>query len=181
MGYVVAMETESPLPNCSRCNELEKQVTELASEVKRLSRKLESNNDGYLMIKHTQKAILNSRYSGTDRESGVSCPDFRKVATAFGFPAYQIRTWEDFERQIPLRQAELGPAICEVFMEPEQYFHPKLGVAVRTDGTLISPPLEDMSPFLPRELLQANLKVSMHPKSVGIIATCSRLRPVRFE
>ncbi len=42
MGYVVAMETESPLPDCSRCKELEKQVAELASEVKRLAQKLES-------------------------------------------------------------------------------------------------------------------------------------------
>jgi hypothetical protein len=42
MGYVVAMETESPIPDCSRCKELEKQVAELAIEVKRLAKKLES-------------------------------------------------------------------------------------------------------------------------------------------
>ncbi len=42
MGYFVAMETESPLPDCSRCKELEKQVAELALEVKRLAKKLES-------------------------------------------------------------------------------------------------------------------------------------------
>ncbi len=42
MGYVVEMETESPLPDCSRCKELEKQIAELALEVKRLAKKLES-------------------------------------------------------------------------------------------------------------------------------------------
>ena len=41
MGYVVAMETESPRPDCTRCKELEKQVAELAAEVKRLAKKLE--------------------------------------------------------------------------------------------------------------------------------------------
>ncbi|MEI6107472.1 MAG: thiamine pyrophosphate-dependent enzyme, partial [Opitutae bacterium] len=50
------------------------------------------NNDGYLMIKHTQKAVLQGRYAGTDKASGVSCPDFTKLAHAFGLPAFQIRT-----------------------------------------------------------------------------------------
>lgn len=126
------------------------------------------NNDGYLMIKHTQKAILDSRYSGTNRASGVSCPDFGKLAAAFGFAAFEIRTWEDFDSQIPLLQSHPGPAICEVFMDPEQYFHPKLGVAVQADGTLVSPPLEDLSPFLDRELLQRSLLVPLHAKSQQI-------------
>jgi acetolactate synthase-1/2/3 large subunit len=126
------------------------------------------NNDGYLMIKHTQKAVLQGRYAGTDRKSGVSCPDFSKLAAAFGLPAFRIRTWEDFDREIPRLQACTGPAICEVFMSPEQFFHPKLGVAVQADGTLISPPLEDLSPFLPREVLRENLRVPLHPKSEKI-------------
>ncbi len=126
-------------------------------------------NDGYLMIKHTQKAILGSRYSGTDRASGVSCPEFGKLAIAFGFPSFQVRTWEDFDRNVPLLQAHAGPAICEVFMHPEQFFHPKVGVAVSPDGTLVSPPLEDMSPFLPRDVLQESLHVPLHPKSAQIM------------
>lgn len=126
------------------------------------------NNDGYLMIKHTQKAILKGRYAGTNRASGVSCPDFSKLATAFGFPSFQIRTWDDFDREFPKLQACSGPAICEVFMDPEQFFHPKLGVAVQSDGTLISPPLEDLSPFLPRSILQENLLTQMLPKSEQI-------------
>jgi acetolactate synthase-1/2/3 large subunit len=126
------------------------------------------NNDGYLMIKHTQKAILGSRYSGTDRNSGVSCPDFSKVADAFGSAAYQIRTWEEFDSKMPLVQSESGPVICEVFMDPEQFFHPKVGVAVQKDGSLVSPPLEDMSPILPREELKKSLLTPIHDKSKKI-------------
>lgn len=128
------------------------------------------NNDGYLMIKHTQKAVLQGRYAGTDRASGVSCPDFAKIARAFDLPAFQIRTWADFDREVPRLQALAGPAICEVFMHPEQFFHPKLGVAVQPDGTLISPPLEDLSPFLPRTTLAENLLVPLYPKSRQIHA-----------
>ena len=112
------------------------------------------NNDGYLMIKHTQKSLFNSTYVATDRTSGVSCPDFSKLATAFGIPAYQIRTWEEARDVIPKVQAELGPVICEVFMHPEQLFVPKLSVAARPDGTLVSPPLEDLSPLLPLAQLE---------------------------
>ena len=126
------------------------------------------NNDGYLMIKHTQKAVLKGRYAGTDAKSGVSCPDFSKLAVAFGMPAFQIRTWADFDREMPKVLAAPGPVICEVFMAPEQFFHPKLGVAVQPDGTLISPPLEDLSPFLSRDTLRENLQVPLHPKSEKI-------------
>ena len=126
------------------------------------------NNDGYLMIKHTQKAVLKGRYAGTDKKTGVSCPDYSKVAKAFDIPSYQIRTWDDFDREIPKVQAHEGPVICEVFMHPEQFFHPKLGVAVQPDGTLISPPLEDLSPFLDRSVLAANIQVPILEKSEKI-------------
>jgi acetolactate synthase-1/2/3 large subunit len=126
------------------------------------------NNDGYLMIKHTQKNLYAGRSVGVDRTSGVSCPDFSKLAKAFDFPAYQIRTWEDFDRVLPLVQAETGPVICEVFMHPMQYFVPKLSLAVRSDGSIVSPPLEDLSPLLPRDELRKDMIVGMHPKSQGL-------------
>lgn len=126
------------------------------------------NNDGYLMIKHTQKAILQGRYSGTDRRSGVSCPDFTKLAAAFDLPAWQIRTWDDFERVMPQVQACAGPCIVEVFMHPEQYFYPKLSLAVRTDGSLVSPPLEDLSPLMPRADLRREMIGGLHSKSENL-------------
>jgi acetolactate synthase-1/2/3 large subunit len=126
------------------------------------------NNDGYLMIKHTQKAIFRGVYSGTDRASGVTCPDFSKLATAFDMPSFAIRTWDDVDAVLPAFQAVQGPAICEVFMDPEQLFLPKLSVATRPDGTLVSPPLEDLSPLLPREELAENMIIGLHPKSAEL-------------
>ena len=123
------------------------------------------NNDGYLMIKHTQKAVLGGRYSGTDKKSGVTCPDFSKVGKAFGFSTWQVRTWADFDRFIPEFQTYSGPAICEVFMHPEQLFVPKLALATQADGSLISPPLEDLSPVLPRQIIKDAMIVGLHPKS----------------
>ncbi|MHA8083445.1 thiamine pyrophosphate-binding protein [Aquirufa sp. A-Brett2-15D] len=128
------------------------------------------NNDGYLMIKHTQNALFNGRRAGVDTNSGVTCPNFSALALAFGIPSFQIRTWEDFENIIPLVQEINGPVICEVFMHPHQLFVPKLGLAIQNDGSLISPPLEDLSPFLSRQELKRNMLNGLHPKSILIEA-----------
>jgi acetolactate synthase-1/2/3 large subunit len=128
------------------------------------------NNDGYLMIKHTQKALFGKSSVGIDKASGVSCPDFSKLATAFGFPSYQIRTWKDFDEVLPKVQAHTGPIICEVFMDPQQPFLPKLSVVQLADGSLISPPLEDLFPFVAREELEKDMLVGIHPKSKQIVA-----------
>jgi acetolactate synthase-1/2/3 large subunit len=126
------------------------------------------NNDGYLMIKHTQNSLFKSSYVGTDRKSGVSCPDFSKLATAFDIPAFQIRTWDEVDGTLEQVQAATGPVICEVFMHPEQLFSPKLSVVSRPDGTLVSPPLEDLSPLIPRETLDKAMIQGMHEKSKSL-------------
>lgn len=126
------------------------------------------NNDGYLMIKHTQKSLFKGGYVGTDRASGVSCPDFSKLATAFDIPSFQIRGWDECDATLAAVQAATGPVICEVFMSPTQLFSPKLGVVARADGSLVSPPLEDLSPLIPRETLERAMIGGMHEKSKSL-------------
>jgi acetolactate synthase-1/2/3 large subunit len=126
------------------------------------------NNDGYLMIKHTQNALFKSGYVGTDRASGISCPDFAKIAAAFDMPAFQIRNWEECDDTLAQVQAANGPVICEVFMHPEQMFWPKLSLISKADGALVSPPLEDLSPPVPREVLKNAMLVGMHEKSKSL-------------
>ena len=123
------------------------------------------NNDGYLMIKHTQKALFKGGYTGTDRASGVSCPDFGRIAAAFDIPAYKISGWEECDAVLQRVQDEKGPVICEVFMHPEQPFLPKLSTMIRADGTLVSPPLEDLAPLMGRDALAAAMVIDLHPKS----------------
>ena len=123
------------------------------------------NNDGYLMIKHTQNALFKGSRIGVDKSNGVTCPDFSKLATAFDIPSYQIRTWEDAQKFIPEVQNHKGPVICEVFMHPTQLFSPKLGFQTRADGTLVSSPLEDLGPLLPRDVLTEAMIIGVHEKS----------------
>ncbi|MFO0807412.1 MAG: thiamine pyrophosphate-binding protein [Gemmataceae bacterium] len=128
-------------------------------------------NDGYATIKNTQKALFNGRFSGTDAKTGVTCPDFRKIATAFGIPCYEMKTSAEFDAAMNPFLAEPGAAFCLVHLHPEQTFVPKLSLAVQGDGTLVSPPLEDLSPLLPREELRRNMLVGMHPKSEKLVPT----------
>lgn len=127
------------------------------------------NNDGYLMIKHTQNALFNKAgYVGTNKSSGLSCPNFSKIAAAFDMPAYQIRSWDECDDVLTQVQAVDGPVICEVFMHPEQLFVPKLSVASTPQGTLVSPPLEDLSPLVPLEQLADAMIVGVHEKSISL-------------
>ncbi len=126
------------------------------------------NNDGYLMIKHTQNSLFNSRRAGVDKNSGVSCPNFSKIAQAFGIPNYSIKTWNDVNTILPVIMNKEGSFICEVEMDPNQLFVPKLSLAIKPDGSLISPPLEDLSPLMTRQELKKYMQIPLHQKSSQI-------------
>ena len=125
-------------------------------------------NDGYLMIKHTQKALFGGKYSATNAASGVTCPDYKKIAGAFNIDYCSIKTWQDFEREIHGVITSDQSYICEVFIDPEQPLVPKLSLSIGEDGKLVSPPLEDLSPLIPFDELQQNMLISVHEKSIAL-------------
>lgn len=126
------------------------------------------NNDGYLMIKHTQNAIVGGRRAGTDSESGLTCPDYEPLVKALGYE-YMLLEDEDKTQEVVKDFIKRRNAVVlEVFMDPQQLLVPKLGVAYGEDGSLVSPPLEDLSPLLPYESLCKNLLIEPHVKSKGL-------------
>jgi len=126
------------------------------------------NNDGYLMIKHTQKNLFSGRFSAVDKKTGVSCPNFKKVAAAFNMKYYLIKNWKDFNLQIPKILKEKRAIICDVMMDPLQFFYPKLSTAMTKEGKIISPPLEDLSPLVNRSTLNDSMIIPIHKKSKNI-------------
>jgi len=112
------------------------------------------NNGGYLSIRTTQANFF-GRLTGTDASSGISFPDYAKVACAYGIPSIRIERAAEMTRaQQALDQP--GPALIEVMLDPKQEFEPRLKSKPLPDGTIVSPPLEDMYPFLDAEELAAN-------------------------
>jgi acetolactate synthase I/II/III large subunit len=47
--------------------------------------------------------------------------------------------------------------VCHVLLDPEQAFEPRIKSRVLPDGTIVSPALEDMFPFLDRDELARNM------------------------
>ena len=115
------------------------------------------NNQGYLSIRTTQTNFFNGNFVGEGPESGVSFPDMGKIATAYGIPAFQIRTHEEMPRVIEQFLETDGPALCDVQMQPDQVFAPRVSSQRLPDGRMVSKPLEDMYPFLSTEELLSNM------------------------
>jgi acetolactate synthase-1/2/3 large subunit len=113
------------------------------------------NNRGYLSI-HTSQKNFFGRFAGEGPDSGVSFPDFVAVATAFGIPARRI-AGADFPGELAEVLATEGPYLCDVILDETQGFEPRLSSRKLADGSIVSPPLEDMFPFLDREELASNM------------------------
>ncbi|WP_428078482.1 thiamine pyrophosphate-binding protein [Candidatus Avelusimicrobium faecicola] len=118
------------------------------------------NNGGYVSIQQTQKNFFNGRMSGCTPQSGVSLPDFIQVARAFGLPAERISTGENLPEKLRRLLAAPGPAVCEVMLTPGYIFAPKLSARKLPDGSMVSPSLEDLYPFLDRRELAENMRIS---------------------
>lgn len=116
------------------------------------------NNDGYHSIRQTQTNMFNKNFVGIGPEShDLSFPDMSKLAWAYGYPYYSAKTNEEIPNLIEEVLKQEGPVICEIFVSPKQNFEPKSATKKLEDGTLISPPLEDLAPFLDREELKENM------------------------
>ena len=113
------------------------------------------NNGGYLSIRQTQSNFF-GHLIGVGPGSGISFPDYVKVGEAFGLPSACITGLADMPKLWELLDAP-GPAVCEIMLDPKQEFEPRLKPRQLPDGTIVSPALEDMFPFLEPEELQSNL------------------------
>ena len=80
-------------------------------------------------------------------KSGVTFPSFRKIASSFGFKYEACKDISKLEREVK-KLLKKSSGYTEVFVDPNQRFEPKLGAKQHPDGTITSPPLEDLSPFL---------------------------------
>ena len=132
------------------------------------------NNDGYLMIKHTQKMLFKGNYTAVDENTGIVLPDYMKVAKAFGYEGYRIKTWNEFHFYFPRFMDYEGPAICEVFMPPNQDFIPKVKGVVQMDGSIFAPPIEEMSPLLPMDVVTRIMGDTISEKSSKIVRTSEK-------
>lgn len=121
------------------------------------------NNNGYHSIRITQTNLFSEHTKvGIGPESGdLSFPEFEKIAKAFGYKYYSAKSNGEMYKAVDEVLKIEGPVFCEIFTDTKQVWEPKSSTKRLEDGTLVSPPLEDLAPFLPRQELEKIMIVPM--------------------
>jgi acetolactate synthase-1/2/3 large subunit len=113
------------------------------------------NNGGYLSIRTTQRNFFD-KLTGEGFSSGVSFPDTAKIGSAYGIPSIKVKEAAELEAVWQMIDIP-GPCLCDVLLDPEQEFEPRLKSRIQADGTINTPALEDMYPFLETDELNENI------------------------
>ena len=118
------------------------------------------NNDGYASIRASQSGYFKQTI-GCDPSSGLTLPDIRQLAGAFGVKTLRIQDQSELRQVIRQVLDTEGPIVCEVMVQPDQAIGPRASSRMRSDGSMVSTPLEDLFPFLAREELKANMSIPL--------------------
>lgn len=121
------------------------------------------NNSGYHSIRITQTNLFSEHTKvGIGEESGdLSFPEFRKIAEAFGYRYYSASSNAEMMSVVDQVLDIDGAVFVEIFTDTKQVWEPKSSTKKFADGTLVSPPLEDLAPFLPKEELEKQMFIPM--------------------
>jgi len=117
------------------------------------------NNDGYSSIRASQRGYFGKANLGCDRTNGLTVPDLVLVGEAFGLASTIITDQKNLRAEVRRVLDMNGPVVCDVRVLPDEMRAPRLQSYQKPDGSLVSKPLEDLYPFLPREEFLANMIV----------------------
>jgi acetolactate synthase-1/2/3 large subunit len=123
------------------------------------------DNNGYASIRNTQRNYFEGRYVGSGIDSGLLIPDFMELAKALGIECERVT---DVRELTPSLLSSGCPRIIDVILEENEVLAPKVSALPQVDGSILSMPLEDMSPLLSRDILRQEMLIPLHPLSEKI-------------
>lgn len=121
------------------------------------------NNDGYHSMRQTEANLFPEHTPfgvGPHDSYDISFPSMKKIANAYDISYVSISKNSEMIKLDSILSKK-GPMIIEIFVDKKQKFEPKSATKKYPDGTLVSPPLEDLAPFLSREELKENMIIPM--------------------
>lgn len=122
------------------------------------------NNNGYASIRNTQRNYFQGRYVGSGQSSGLWMPDFMRLAASMDIPCERVTDIRQLKTSLFGNQLR----VVEVVLEEDEVLTPKVSALPQADGSIISMPLEDMSPLLPRVVLRQEMLIPLHSASERI-------------
>ncbi|MFA5032618.1 MAG: thiamine pyrophosphate-binding protein [bacterium] len=117
------------------------------------------NNNAYASIRTTQNRYFNGNLVACDPSSGLTLPDTIKISNAYGLKTFKINNQDKMEEKINTMLNYDGPVICEVIVNPDFLTQPKISSEIKSNGKIVSKPMEDLWPFLNRKEFKANMIV----------------------
>jgi acetolactate synthase-1/2/3 large subunit len=117
------------------------------------------NNQGYASIRASQTSFFGGPNIGCSPETGVSLPDYRRIARAYGLKTALIKDQSDLHTAVRRVLRSRGPVLCDVHIIPDEIRAPRVTSVQRADGSFVSKPLEDLWPFLDRKEFRENMIV----------------------
>ena len=127
------------------------------------------NNGGYCSIRNTQRNYFQERYLGIDPASGLWMPDLERIAAVYGMPYQRIDDARNIDAALSEALALPRPCLIDMRLIKDETLAPKSAAIPQADGSMMSMPLEDMSPLLPLDQLRAEMLIPLTPQSLGTI------------
>jgi acetolactate synthase-1/2/3 large subunit len=125
------------------------------------------NNGGYCSIRNTQRNYFQERYLGIDPASGLWLPDLERIAAVYDLPYLRIDDARNIDEALSEALALPRPCLIDVRLIGNETLAPKAAAIPQADGSMISMPLEDMSPLLSLDQLQQEMTEPLHPASLA--------------
>ena len=119
------------------------------------------NNAGYASIRNTQRNYFDARYIGTGPEAGLFLPDLERLAAVYELPFRRLADAAELAPGLASVLSVPGPMLCDVRLVSDEALWPKVAALPQPDGSMLSMPLEDMSPLLPLETLEREMIVPL--------------------
>ncbi|MFH1520271.1 MAG: thiamine pyrophosphate-binding protein [Candidatus Micrarchaeota archaeon] len=117
------------------------------------------NNDGYLLIRHTQNNFMEGRLVGESPKTGLSCPDLEKIAHAYGIPFTRLNKVSELDTVLKKVLESTEQQICEIMTPTNQLIIPRVASDKLPDGRLVARLFDDMYPFLDRKTYQEETNI----------------------
>lgn len=109
------------------------------------------SNEGYGAIRQTCKNYFNGKYIGCDKESGVSFPDFEKIANAFDLPFCRCHNNSELDECIDWINKQNGYAFLEIMQKLNDPIEPRVMSRMDENNKFLAPAIHDMYPFLDKK------------------------------